>query len=243
MTEPVFTTQELQSEEWREIPGYEGSFISNLGRVRGKFGRVRRLATLKGYKRITLQTDGKLRTFPVHRLVALAFISSMPPDKTCINHIDGCKTNNRAINLEWCSHKENSEHATNVLKVVAHGSQHCKARITPEIVLQIHQMRMEGISSHKIAAQIDISRSTVEHVLDRQTWTRYTVGLPTNYPVIPHEHHGTANPNAKLSEDDVRNIRKLLAEGVSGPKIARQFGVNHGAVYEIKNGKKWTHVV
>lgn len=53
---------------------------------------------------------------------------------------------------------------------------------------------------------------------------------------------GAQNGNSKLTEDQVREIKKLLRDGVSGPKIAKMFNVNHTAIYSIKNGKTWRHV-
>jgi hypothetical protein len=51
----------------------------------------------------------------IHRLVALAFIPNRKKNP-CINHKNGDKADNRVLNLEWCTHKENNQHAVDVLK-------------------------------------------------------------------------------------------------------------------------------
>lgn len=48
--------------------------------------------------------------------------------------------------------------------------------------------------------------------------------------------------NAKLTPHDVREIRKMHAEGISGCAIARQFGVSSLPIYRIIHGRGWTHV-
>lgn len=57
-----------------------------------------------------LTKDGKAKTFSVNRLVALMFV---PNDlgKPEVNHKDTNKLNNHASNLEWCTTKENIQHA------------------------------------------------------------------------------------------------------------------------------------
>jgi len=53
---------------------------------------------------------------------------------------------------------------------------------------------------------------------------------------------GEANPAAKLTEDDVRAIRRLRAEGVTAIKVAQRFGVTERVVFRIQHRKSWTHL-
>lgn len=109
----MFTEKELESENWKEIDGYDGMYqVSDLGRVRSlKYGKTRVLkggSTPKGYRTVLLYNDKKVKCFYVHRLVAQAFIPNDDERKIYINHIDECKQNNRASNLEYCTAQYNA---------------------------------------------------------------------------------------------------------------------------------------
>jgi hypothetical protein len=53
---------------------------------------------------------------------------------------------------------------------------------------------------------------------------------------------GAAHGNAKLTDDDIREIRRLRDAGVSGPIVARQFGLNRSTVNDIARRATWKHV-
>lgn len=117
-------------EIWKDITGYEGSFeVSNLGNFRSKdrfvpcrWGHMRKYpgkslkteTIVEGYQRIVLMKNAIKRRYMCHRLVAQEFIPN-PENKPYINHINGDKSDNRVINLEWCTQSENELHSHRVL--------------------------------------------------------------------------------------------------------------------------------
>ena len=105
-------------EIWKDVKGYEGQYkVSNLGNVKSlKYLHHNKEALLKGgikktgYRQVILSKNYKNKYVNVHRLVAEAFIPN-PNNYKEINHIDENKLNNNVSNLEWCTQKENQEHA------------------------------------------------------------------------------------------------------------------------------------
>lgn len=53
----------------------------------------------------------KSKQYNIHRLVALSFVEGKSDVRNEVNHINGKKEDNRAINLEWASPSENKKHA------------------------------------------------------------------------------------------------------------------------------------
>lgn len=98
---------------WLNIPGCAGQYqISNDGRVRNANGHVLKpRKSDSGYLRVWLSTNGKPKCYPVHRLVATAFLPN-PDNLPEVNHINGVKTDNRMENLEWCTTSHNRRHSS-----------------------------------------------------------------------------------------------------------------------------------
>ena len=125
-------TIEIDCEEWKSIPGWDGYYeASSLGMIRS----VRRILSRPhpknpllirdrayggkilspkigsgGYPAVSLWKNNRGVTIEVHRLVCSAFTGLMP-NGLDVNHINGCRTDNRSINLEWVTRKENLMHS------------------------------------------------------------------------------------------------------------------------------------
>ena len=114
-------------EVWKEICGYNGRYeISSIGRIKSfaqdrcngkiKTGNL----TKKGYLSVLLYDGyGGSKWFPIHRLVANAFIEN-PLNLPQVNHKDENKTNNRVDNLEWCTNEYNINYGTRSARAAEH---------------------------------------------------------------------------------------------------------------------------
>jgi hypothetical protein len=103
----------MEKEYYRIIKGYENYQVSNLGNIwsiRSK-RKLKKQITKNGYEAIDLGRGNKML---VHRIVALNFLTN-ENNYPCVNHKDGCKTNNNINNLEWVSYSENEKHSYRVL--------------------------------------------------------------------------------------------------------------------------------
>lgn len=98
---------------------YNNYAVSDTGQVKNvKTDKIlsQHLRNNDGYLQVSLWAQGKRKSFPVHRLVALNFLDNSD-NKRDVNHINGIKTDNRVENLEWVTPSENNYHAVH-LKLV-----------------------------------------------------------------------------------------------------------------------------
>lgn len=122
--------KDLDGEVWKSIDGYDELYmISNLGRVKS-IGSICKNPRWGGYeiKRtskiikpelsnshvkdgyLNIRFTRKRKFLSVHQLVAKAFVNN-PYNKPIVHHINHNKQDNRAENLQWVTHKENTRYA------------------------------------------------------------------------------------------------------------------------------------
>jgi len=127
---------------WRSVPGYEGYYnVSDTGDVKSVERKVvsnngtersikEKLLAQKdngsGYKFVSLSKNGETKSYYVHRLVAMSFLTTSD-EKMVVNHLDGNPANNCVTNLEWSTHAENCKHAYDFNLNSNKGKEHCFA--------------------------------------------------------------------------------------------------------------------
>ena len=135
-------------ELFKDIKGFEGLYkVSNLGNVKAlekfinhpkgglrKLGeRILKLHVEKGkYTSVSLFDNGFLKTYKLHQLVAMAFHGHTPNGfkGLIVDHINGDKTDNRAINLQ-----ELKNHSVILMKLMV-------MVIILKVITQLYQMQI-----------------------------------------------------------------------------------------------------
>lgn len=180
-------------EIWKEIPGFPNYEISNKSNVKsiarikykiygGKYNGLvvpqsypEKILTPRlnnaGYYGVHLYHKGKMQTFSIHRLVALAFLPN-PENKQTINHKDGNKQNNDLSNLEWATVLENITHAKKTgLSTYFKGEQCTNSKLSDTDVVAIRALyKCFKISPNTLGRMFCVAASTALNVANRDTW-------------------------------------------------------------------------
>ena len=95
----------------KQVKDYQNYYVLKDGTVVGARGNTLSPDKNKsGYYRVTLSKEGKTKRVFIHKLVAEHYVPN-EYNLPIVNHLDGNKLNNHALNLEWTTHKDNLSHA------------------------------------------------------------------------------------------------------------------------------------
>jgi len=158
-------------EIWKEIPKFENKyFVSNIGEIKNSNGHILNgmRSRSQPYKKYALSNgDGTYSYLLGHRIVALTFLEN-PNNYPVVHHKDGNKLNNNVINLEWCTHKYNTQE---MVKAGKHyqfkkGNENPSAKLTDHQVKGIFKLREINWSLTEIADLLNCSRSHISEILN-----------------------------------------------------------------------------
>ncbi len=156
-----YDNNNIDNELWKKWNDIE---ISNLGRVKDKFGYIMQPIRTNKNKYITIQYN---KTFRLHRLVAELFVENPNKEtKTIVNHIDGNKHNNTATNLEWVNSSENQKHAYRT------GLQPIKKKIY-QIDIDTNNIIKVWNNMKEIKNNLGLSKSGISYCLSGKYKTSY----------------------------------------------------------------------
>lgn len=158
---------------WKTIQNETNYEVSSEGQVRNK--QTKQIKSLrysnKGYARVTLYPSGK--TYSVHRLVAENFIIN-PNNYPSVNHKDGNKANNRLENLEWCTPKQNTGHAIDVIKTMStadwSGIRNPEHKLDYGLVYSIKFGLLGQLSNFQLEKMLGVQEETVRRIKVNELW-------------------------------------------------------------------------
>lgn len=180
---------------WLPIHGWDDVYeVSSTGQVRRIGGSVmgQWVKQHEGYCRVRLShlPTGKRCTALVHRLVAKAFVPN-PGNFPIVNHLDSDVSNNSSNNLEWCTQKQNIQHAASKgrMKCCWKDGRGPTARFTDDEVVAIYLgVKNDGVSQAEMARRFGVSHYAVSRIVGRHTY-KY-VDIPQLPPPPTREEVG-----------------------------------------------------
>lgn len=183
--------------KWKRINNltYLPYFVSDTGLVKNGDGHIMKQSKnpVTGYKQVRLAiVRGKGKTFRVHRLVAENFIDN-PNGYTEVNHKNEIRTDNRVENLEWCTHKYNSNYGNHNNRVSESQRKSKRSRRIPVIIIFPNGSEKYAHSLREAEEITGWNRSTIQRrlenpnaIFDKDTYKfRYASNKKSNNKSIP----------------------------------------------------------
>lgn len=215
-------------EVWKDVPDWEDCYeVSSFGRVKSKDkvrmkvrngksfcapykGRMRiHKVSKSGYAIISFKDDGRVQHPSIHRLVAMAFISNSD-NKPTVNHGDGNKLNNNVANLEWSTHSEQMQHASDNDLLEVRG----EPKFSPIFKQKVFDYYSSNeISICKLANLFGISERTAGRIVK-----------------------GEIKRDCKIPDEKVPEILSLRNSGWTLKKISEKFNCGISQIHRITKG-------
>jgi transposase len=176
------------------------------------------------------------KTWKAHRLSYLFHVGDIPEGMSVCHRCDNPTCVNPS-HLFLGTHDDNMQDMRAKGRNVAQpGTKNGRAKLTRNDVIAIREMAATGTRTGTIARQFGVSGQTVFGIVTGREWKH--VGGPRTKLVLA----GSKAGSAKLTEEQVIEIRRLAAEGASHGEISKKFPVGRSTITRIVNRQMWTHL-
>jgi len=221
-------------EIWKDIEGYPNYKISNMGNVYSNniSRNLRLMVGTHGYYVVNPSANGRQKCLCVHVLVADHFLTS-DGGYECVNHIDGNKLNNKAVNLEKVTYKENSQHAYDT------GLQPDRNGIGWKRTEEDIRLICENLKTKRV---MDVVRDTgfpeslVRVIKAKRVWVKVT----SEYEFFDIKDAGANRYNAKLTQAQAEEIRETYAKyKTPSRKLGEIYGCSKPVILNIIHNRSY----
>lgn len=227
----------------KPIKDHDGYFIDEDGQVYCNLGKGNRRVgkrvepypltprpTKKGYLRIYARNNitNKRDDLYIHKLVGENFIPN-PNNLPEINHKHGDKNDNRKTELEWCTRKENIQHAIDTGLHKQKGEDNWMAKLTREEVREIREQyipRDREFGGRALAERYGVRPSAITGIVRGKTWN--------------DEGYEPVTYRTKLTPEQIQEIRDIYIykdPKYGGKALAQRYGVGEATISRIVNEK------
>jgi hypothetical protein len=122
------------------------------------------------------------------------------------------------------------------------GSKAYNAKLTEALATEIRGLAIAGVSRAELRARFNIGEIVLWRLLAGESYR--DAGLVGEASKLVHRGRriGSLNPQAILTEENVMDIKRRIANGEGNTSIAKDYGVSHGLISRIRLGSAWKHI-
>ena len=115
--------------------------------------------------------------------------------------------------------------------------------LTADEIAEIRAHHVNGAKQVKLAQTYGVSRQVIGRVIHHEGYTSNHIARWTKQAREAHQRlkrtQRDRGLNARLTREQVVDIKARLARGEQGEKIAEEYGVTESAISLIRHGKRW----
>lgn len=172
--------RKIEDEVWVKIPNADKHYeISNYGRVKSYCydkinGKIVKPGVIKGFQNVSFLSEGKKKSFLVHKLTAELFVDKTADDQNTVIHLDWNKSNNHSSNLEWVTKDIAYKRMFNKIHEKRRNSKEIVitySKLNAEDVARIKSMLSRGITQNVIAKLFCVSEMQITRIKRGENWS------------------------------------------------------------------------